>query len=58
MRARYTFLVLALFGVQAIGAQIPANRPLRIIALGAHPEGAASATPRRSNSTSIFPTFR
>ena len=35
---RYVVLLLAVFCVQAAAAQIPANRPLRIIAFGAHPD--------------------
>ena len=34
------FVVIAVLVVQSAGAQIPTNRPLRIIALGAHPDDA------------------
>jgi LmbE family N-acetylglucosaminyl deacetylase len=40
MPTRYAVLLLALFGAQALAAQIPANQPLRVIALGAHPDDA------------------
>jgi LmbE family N-acetylglucosaminyl deacetylase len=41
MRCIRTLLVLlVVFCVQSIAAQIPANRPLRIIAFGAHPDDA------------------
>lgn len=40
MPTRYAVLLLAFFGAQGLAAQIPANRPLRIIALGAHPDDA------------------
>jgi len=38
--ARYLFLALALFGAQALDAQAPAARVLRVIAFGAHPDDA------------------
>lgn len=38
--ARYLVLTLALFGVQALAAQTPAPRVLRVIAFGAHPDDA------------------
>lgn len=39
--ARFSFLVLvAVVSVQVAGAQIPTNRPLRIVAFGAHPDDA------------------
>ncbi len=37
---RYALLVLSIFGVQAIAAQTPAPRQLRVIAFGAHPDDA------------------
>jgi len=38
---RFSFVILvAIAGVQAVGAQIPAGRALRIIAFGAHPDDA------------------
>lgn len=37
---RFAFLLLAVFGVQAIAAQTPAPRQLRVIAFGAHPDDA------------------
>ena len=41
MRAtRWFVLVLAVFVVQSLAAQVPQNRPLRIIAFGAHPDDA------------------
>jgi LmbE family N-acetylglucosaminyl deacetylase len=41
MRCIRTLLILlVVFCVQSIAAQIPANRPLRIIAFGAHPDDA------------------
>ena len=38
--SRYAVLLLAIFGIQAIAAQTPAPRQLRIIAFGAHPDDA------------------
>ena len=40
MPTRYAVLLLGFFGAQALSAQIPASQPLRIIALGAHPDDA------------------
>src|SRR5436309_15980333 len=40
MAKRYAFILFAIFGAQAVAAQLPANRPLRIIAFGAHPDDA------------------
>ena len=33
-------IILAVFVVQSLAAQVPANRPLRVIAFGAHPDDA------------------
>jgi hypothetical protein len=38
--ARWFVLVFAVFVVQSLAAQVPQNRPLRIIAFGAHPDDA------------------
>jgi LmbE family N-acetylglucosaminyl deacetylase len=38
--ARWFVLVLAVFVVQSLAAQVPQKRPLRIIAFGAHPDDA------------------
>jgi LmbE family N-acetylglucosaminyl deacetylase len=38
--ARWFVLVLGVFVVQSLAAQVPQNRPLRIIAFGAHPDDA------------------
>ena len=40
MAKRYAFILFAIFGVQALAAQVPTNRPLRVIAFGAHPDDA------------------
>src|SRR6478672_4441891 len=40
MPRRCALLLLAFFGAQALAAQVPAGQPLRIIALGAHPDDA------------------
>src|SRR5260221_5816771 len=40
MAKRYGFIVFAIFGAQALAAQVPINRPLRVIAFGAHPDDA------------------
>jgi len=36
----YTLVLCAAFGIEAAGAQLQVNRPLRIIAMGAHPDDA------------------
>jgi LmbE family N-acetylglucosaminyl deacetylase len=40
MRIRIPVLLFAIFAVQAVAAQVPTGRPLRIIAFGAHPDDA------------------
>src|SRR5437868_10512829 len=40
MAMRYAFILLTVFAVQALAAQTPTNRPLRVIAFGAHPDDA------------------
>ena len=40
MRRSLFVLLPAIFLITSVGAQVPANRPLRIIALGAHPDDA------------------
>src|SRR5262249_1323301 len=37
---RYTLVLFTAFGMQAAGAQVQVNRPLRIVAMGAHPDDA------------------
>src|SRR3954453_11638620 len=40
MAKRYVLILFAIFGAQALAAQVPTNRPLRVIAFGAHPDDA------------------
>jgi N-acetylglucosamine malate deacetylase 1 len=40
MRIRYAIVLLTVVAAQAVTAQIPTGRPLRIIAFGAHPDDA------------------
>src|SRR5438034_2599468 len=40
MAKRYAFILFAIFGAQALAAQVPTNRPLRVIAFGGHPDDA------------------
>jgi LmbE family N-acetylglucosaminyl deacetylase len=37
---RYALVLFAAFGIEAAGAQVQVNRPLRIVAMGAHPDDA------------------
>src|SRR4029078_13129934 len=40
MRIKIPLLLFAMFAVQAVAAQVPTGRPLRVIAFGAHPDDA------------------